>query len=81
MILDHSIVSGGLLRGEAGQMACLKSVSIFKHVSMTARKTGQPRGFEISSKQPSNPATGASDHFPITMLIATDTAPRDPREL
>ena len=66
----------GLLYGEAELQVRLDSVSIFKHDSMTTGM-GRPRRFEFSSKEPSKPAKGASDHFPITMQIVADTASGD----
>ena len=73
-ILDQFIVSRGLLCGEAGLKARLESVSIFRHERTTTGKKRRPRRFEFPSKKPTKPARGASDHFPVTMLIAE--APR-----
>ena len=72
-VLDHFIVSRGLLFGESALQIRPDSVSIFKHESMTTRKTGRPKRFEFSRDKPSKPAKGASDHFPITMLIGATT--------
>lgn len=75
-VLDQFIVSRGMLRGEARLKARLESVSIFKHESMTTEEKRRPRRFEFESKEPSKPARGVSDHFPITMLVAAATPSR-----
>ena len=72
-VLDHFIVSRGLLYGESALQIRPNSVSIFRHESMTTRKTRRPKRFDFSRDKPSKPANGASDHFPITLLISTDT--------
>ena len=79
-VLDHFIVSRGLVYGEARLKALLESVSIFKHPSMTTSRRRRPKRFEYVKTKPATPARGASDHFPITMLIAKDTASRDAHE-
>lgn len=72
---DQFVVSRGLLRGESGLKTRLESVTIFKHESMTSGEKERPRPFEFSREKPAKRATGASDHFPITMLIAVDADP------
>lgn len=72
-VLDQFIVSRGLLYGIAGLRVCLDSVEIFRHATMTTSKTKRPKRFEYAKMKPSTPAKGASDHFPITMLIAGNT--------
>ena len=69
-VLDQFIASRGLVYGEAGLQVRLDSVAIFKHATMTTSKTRRPKRFEYAKTKPSKPAKGASDHFPITMLIA-----------
>ena len=68
-VLDHFIVSRGLLCGRAGLKICLDTVDIFKHPSMTSL-SGRPQPFKFEKpKKSEKPASGVSDHFPITALI------------
>ena len=70
-VLDHFIISRGLLHGEDGLIMRPENVDIFRPKSMTTPK-GRPRRFKYKKNQVSAP-TGVSDHFPICGILETAT--------